>query len=264
MFCTSCGKAIENGATFCTTCGARIPQPSVAEVKTAQPPVTEVKTETKPVTGIIAKKAILFFSIAALILTVLSVTVISMYYLVTMRSNIFRFYSQNFTQLISLTYPPIIAGLFVLFCALLDKKSPLLTGIPRILCFGISLFLIFIRAVFLKYSYNVLEEVFYYLLMACFIVFYMLTVAGKFGSGNAGKILTIIFGGLVCLMEFIFSIESVVLIFRLSGTPYLFMLWIGNIIGSIATIVTIFTMVLIVFHVSATKANQQRAINAAA
>jgi hypothetical protein len=258
MFCTSCGKALENGALFCPACGARTKQAYVTEVKAAQPPVTGVKTEPKPVTGIISKKAIVFFSIAALILTVLFVTVVSMYYLVAMRSNIFRFYMQNFTQLINLTYPPIIAGLFVLFCALLDKKTPLLTGIPRILWFGISLFLIFIQAVFLKYSFNVLEEVFYYLFMACFIVFYMLTVAGKFGSGNAGKILTIIFGGLVCLMEFIFSIEYVVLIFKLSGTPYLFLLWIGDIIGSISVIVTIFTMVLIVFHVSASKANQQR------
>ena len=248
MFCPSCGNAIENGISFCPVCGARVPQLSTAEVK----------TESKPVTGIIAKKAIVFFSIAALILTFLSVTVISIYYLAIMGHNILKFYLQNFTQLISLIYPPVLAGLFVLFCALLDKKTPVLTGIPRILFFVISLILIFVRAVFLRYTFNVLEEVFYYLFTLCFIIFYMLSVAGKLGSGYAGKILPTIFGGLICIMEFIYCIEYVVLIFKLSG-PYLFLLWIGNIIGSIATTVTIFTMVLIVFHVYASKANRQRA-----
>lgn len=62
MFCTKCGKAIEDNAKFCVHCGAQLAQPTVAEEVPAEPVVpvapAEPVTPAEPVVAVPAEPVV--------------------------------------------------------------------------------------------------------------------------------------------------------------------------------------------------------------
>ena len=146
------------------------------------------------------KKPIVILAIIALVLTAFSCIVT---YLSYQRYNLNSIIL--FLRLILI--PMVIAGLFVVFCSLIGKKSIALTGIPSILSIAFSCFSV-IQSItvlaqhdFLSYLQLVKPILFNLTFPIAFVIIYMLAVTRTFRSEKAGKVLTIVFASIIAVIS---------------------------------------------------------------
>ena len=207
MFCKSCGSSIEEGVKFCTKCGMPVEsafqstdRPNVESA--AQPTMANNRNKRG------MKKAIVLlaiFSLCALFISKITAEISGYNYRLEfdmIPEGFLRYlFVENVLNTVLAVFLPLLSGcLFILFCKIIDKKSPALTGVPYIIS-------LITQVVILIYNHTVLHgsvdlfSIFALLLSGVFIIFYMMAVTGKFKSGTTGKVLTIVFAcvlGLLC------------------------------------------------------------------
>ena len=245
MYCISCGCKIEDGASFCVRCGMPADTAIAAPVPTVKytpsdsfgavsvnasgftPNHASVGTDSFggfPVSSALEKKTklktpILILAITALVFNSVAtvVQIITFHY--------------GFWGLLFSFLPFVSSSLFVFFCAKLKERNAALTGIPML----VYIF----RSLFGNISIILL-------LFVLFITFYFLAVTNKFRRAKTGRILTIIFGGLIT----IWRILSYTFEFGHVYYNYSVLLYFYSFFNFFAEILLIVAMILCVFSVS--------------
>lgn len=190
MYCKTCGSRLEDGTRFCSSCGTPVENGYQTASRTPAVTVQTYDAAEK-------KKTIVTMAVIALCLLVVSKIsrIISTYSLLTSigegQGSFLRYIFAPANHL-SLIIPLVCALLFIIFCGMIDKKHPALTGIPMIVTILTDLLMTLINVLNMKISIQ-LTGVTRLLLSMVFIVVYMLAVSGVFGKGPAGKVLTVIF-----------------------------------------------------------------------
>ena len=230
MYCSNCGNMIEDGAKFCPYCGANQNTAAAPAGYTAGRRSANIEKKRKQ------KKAAVVLAVIALVLTVLSVLFDQAAVLLLVNGGYGSFAGGLLRQIITgALLPVILAILLVVFCNLIDRKTPALTGIPMV----ISTLIIPVN--FILNKRIMILPVLVFIVSVIFLVFYFLSVAGSLRKSSAGKILSIIFA---CVLGILYLFEmggfygsTAIRILSLAGNSFWFL---GNIL-TLASMIAVVT-----------------------
>ena len=259
MFCKSCGSSVEEGVKFCTKCGMPVESAfqstNSSNVESAAQPTMADNRNKRGM-----KKAIVLLAIFALCTLFISkiTAEISDYNLMLGFGMIsegflhYLFVENAVASALVIILPLICSGLFILFCSMIDKKSPALTGIPLIISLIAELALLVLRLI-QHVQFTVINTITTFLgitLSVAFIIFYMVTVTERFKSGTAGKVLTIVIGCILRLLYLVSTIYNIVFYVNYYGATNGITVFacISSLLGIASSILTLIALLMCVFY----------------
>lgn len=207
MYCRSCGNPTDAGVKYCPKCGASVegafaPEAPAGDFNAFAPASPAVNADAgNP--DVIMKKARLKRTAVALAAAALVLTVIASVFGAVADAKAGYLEGSDYRILaLMLGYgiSVVIAGLFVLFCGLMGRRTPALTAIPAIISVAVDVLMIFVNRWLAVYLF------FYFPLIIAFTLFYTLSVARVFKSGTTAKVLTVVFGVLARLTASVYTV----------------------------------------------------------
>lgn len=272
MFCKNCGSPLNPNAAFCPNCGTPVsapaqpqtppaapyyaPVPTAPPVRPAPParPVAPAKSAAPlAVNSAISKGMIVKLALIAMILA----CAMTLFELISDFAYGAPFFSfRGIIGFLLELIPAALAVLFFLFCSWLDKKSPVLTGIPMIGTVGYFFLSIIIALAFNSFLAYDFGGVLNILVTIAFVVFFMLTITGKFNYAT-GKLLVILLGSVKCLLAFILWLVGLVQVFGFGYYPgfFKFLHLSGALCELGAVVLTTLAMIMIILRYPNQRAN---------